>query len=127
MVMPAPMHCRRKRHAAQQPRLFIEAAAEEFVGGIDVQFAVDRQEDRRDEDEGEGRPEIILHKTKAILITLAGRREECDGLACVAMTLRPITTQRIAGAFEISVQIAAAAHAPNSVDGDADMLPSSTI
>ena len=63
---------------AQQPGLRVEAAPEVLVGRVDVEPPVDRQEDRGDQDQGEGRAEVVLHEAQPVLVALARRGEERD-------------------------------------------------
>ena len=79
MVIPACEAALQQEQArAEQPGLGVEPAAEVLVGRVDVQPPVHRQEHRRDEDQRQRRAEVVLHEPEAVLIALAGRREERD-------------------------------------------------
>ena len=68
-----------KQGRAEQAGLGVETLAQIFVGGIDIQPPVNRQEDRGDDDQRQRQAEIILHETQVRLDTLAGRGEKRDG------------------------------------------------
>ncbi len=56
----------------------IEALAEIFIGGDDLEPVINRDEDRADDDEGEGQAEIILHETHSAFVGLPGRGKKSD-------------------------------------------------
>ncbi len=105
---------------AEQAGFRVEAAAEIFVGGVDVQPPVNRQEKRRDEDQREGRAEIVLHEAETVFIPLSGHGKERDRAG-----LRGHDRQadgepaRVATALEVGLEVALSARAPDPVGGDA--------
>ena len=65
-----------EQRRAQQPGLRVESAAEVFVRRVHVEPPVHRQEHRRDQDQGERGAEVVLDEPQAVLVTLAGHRQE---------------------------------------------------
>ena len=61
---------------AQQAGLRVEPAAEVLVGRVHVEPPVHRQEHRRDQDQGKRGAEVVLDEPEAVLVALAGHREE---------------------------------------------------
>ena len=89
----AALHQKKKR--AEQSRLLIESLAEIFVGGDDFEPMKNRNENRADDEEREGQPEIILHETHPAFVSLPGRGKKSDGAGLRAMTESAIVPQRI--------------------------------
>ena len=63
---------------AEQSRLLVEALAEIFVGGENLQPLIDRNENRADDDERERLPEIVLDEADSAFVGLARHREKRD-------------------------------------------------
>ena len=79
MVMPAAirtLHQKQKR--AEQSRFLIEALAEIFVGGVNLQPLINRNENRADDDERERLAEIILDEADPAFVSLARHGEKRD-------------------------------------------------
>ncbi len=73
----APLHEKQRR--AEQAGFGVEPLAEIFIGGIDVQAAIDGQKHGGDEHQGQRHAEIILHEIQSAGIALAGSGDEGDG------------------------------------------------
>ena len=67
-----------KQERAEQSRFLIEALPEIFIRGDDFQPMINRDENRADEDDREGQPEVILHKPHPAFVGLPGRGEKRD-------------------------------------------------
>src|ERR1700748_2672161 len=106
---------------AEQPRFFVEALPEIFVGGENFQALINRDKDRADHDERERLSKIILDEPDAAFISLAGhgkKRERAGlsrehGKADRSPANRPI-------AFKIFAKVRVIVSAPKSVKRDRD-------
>ena len=78
MIPPAIPRCTRNKKRAEQSRLLVEALAEIFVGGENLQPLIDRNENRADDDERERLPEIILDESDPAFVGLAGHGKKRD-------------------------------------------------
>src|SRR5204862_8360910 len=67
-----------KQETAEEPRLLVEALAEIFVSGVNLEPLIDWDENRADHDERERLPEIILDEPDAAFVSLPRHREERD-------------------------------------------------
>ena len=68
-----------KQQRNQLPRLAIEARFQIFVRGVDLEPVVDGHDHRREDDHGDRQAEVELDEAHAVLVGLAGHRQERDG------------------------------------------------
>jgi hypothetical protein len=106
---------------AEQAGFLVEAFPEVFVGGVDTELAVDRQEDGAHENEREWQTEIILDEGDSVFEGLARQREIGDGARLRGRDRQADGKPARGGAaLEIGVEVIGVARAPRPVGGDAD-------
>ena len=110
----------KKQARAEQPRFPVEAPAEVFVGGVDVEPPVNRQKKDRDDDQRQRRAKIVLDEPDPVLIALARDREKGDRARLRGHDGKADgQPARVAGALDIGGQVAAPARLPHAVRGNA--------
>ena len=67
-----------KQKRAEQPRFLVEALTEIFVGRVNFQPLINRNENRADDDERERLAEIILDESDSAFVSLTRHGEERD-------------------------------------------------
>jgi hypothetical protein len=108
-----------EQERGQLARFAVESLFQVFVGGIDLEPIINGQEEGRDDDHGDGQPEIELHEAHPLFERLARHRQEGDGAR-----LRRHDRQadgppaQVAAAAQVGVGALGAALAPGAVADD---------
>src|SRR5689334_7427962 len=102
-------------------RFRVETLPKIFVGGVNPELAVNRQEYGAHEDQSQGQSEIILDESDPILVSLAGKRKVSDR-AGLRRHYREANGQPagVVIPLEIGVEIIRVASAPRAVRRNAD-------
>ena len=67
-----------KQDGGERAGPLVEAPANEFIGGEDLPFVIERDEDEAHHQHGERQSEIELHEPHPVQVALAGRAEKSD-------------------------------------------------
>src|SRR4029079_13971619 len=90
-----------------------------LVGGHNLEPVINRNEDRADHNECEGKTKIILDKTHAALVGLPWSGEECDRARLRGHDREPDRAPANAGvAMQVMAEVMIAAGLPPAVDRD---------
>ena len=108
-----------EQKTAEQSCFFVKPLAEIFVGGVNLEPLIDRDENRADHDERERLPEIILDEPDAAFVSLPRHREKRDrtGLGREDREADGSPANRFV-AFEVLAKVRMIVSAPKPVERD---------
>ena len=108
-----------KESSSEQTRLGIKPVSEIFVGGINIQPPVNRQEHGGNQDQRQRHSEIILHEIQPAFVSLAGRGNECNGAGlCGRDRNADGEPADLLVAAQIVVQVPVPARMPGAISGN---------